>query len=362
MTTITDTVRESAIDLERLEQFALKVATDRATAAAGALVYVGDRLGLWTALAASGPVTSTELAARTGYTERYLREWLATQSVVGYLTYDPETERFDLPVEHAAVFADPTSPAYQAGSFEANIAFFAATDRLVEAFRTGGGIPWGQHDARLYSGVDRFFRPLYQRSLVSEWLPALDGLVERLTHGARVLDVGCGHGTPELIMARAFPESRFHGVDVHAGSIDAARLAASAAGVDDRVSFSVADAADALGGDYDLVCFFDSFHHAGDPVAAARQARAALRPDGVLMLVEPRAGDRVEDNQNVVGLTYFAASTLVCVPDALSQGATEALGGQAGPARLEDVLLRAGFTQVRVAAEAPFNLVVEARP
>jgi SAM-dependent methyltransferase len=350
----------AAIDLARVEAFAYQVATDQARASAGVLAWVGDRLGLWAALA-EGPATSVELAARTGCAERHLREWLATQVAVGYAEYDPATGRFRLPAEHAAVLADRTSPADQSGGFESVVSFFAAADRLAEAYRTGGGIPWGEHDPRLYSGCDRFFRPLYEASLVGEWLPAVEGAVERLTRGARVLDVGCGHGTAELIMARAFPASTFRGIDVHAGSVAAAREAAADAGVADRVEFAVADAGAPLGEGYDLVCFFDSFHHVGDPVAAARRAREALAADGALVLVEPRAADRLEANLDLVGLTWYGASAIVCVPDAMSQGATDALGGPAGPARLADVLTRAGFTRVRVAAEGPFNIVVEAR-
>jgi SAM-dependent methyltransferase len=357
---MTATTEAPAIDLARVEAFAYQVATDQARASAGVLAWVGDRLGLWAALAA-GPVTSAELAARTGCAERHLREWLATQAAVGYVEYDAATGRFHLPAEHAAVLADRSSPADQSGGFESVTSFYAAAERLVEVYRTGGGIPWGEHDPRLYTGCDRFFRPLYEAGLVSEWLPAVDGAVERLSRGARVLDVGCGHGTAELIMARAFPASVFRGIDVHSGSVAAAREAAADAGVADRVEFAVGDATGPLGTGYDLVCFFDAFHHMGDPVAAARRAREALAPGGALVLVEPRAADRLEANLDLVGLSYFAASAIVCVPDALAQGAPDALGGQAGPARLADVLTRAGFSQVRVAAEGPFNILVEAR-
>lgn len=350
------------IDVARVEAFALRVAQDTATASAAVLVYVGDRLGLWSALAV-GPATSAQLAARTGCSERYVREWLAALTATGYLEVDGSGTVFRLPVEHAAVLADESSPAFGAGSFESVVAFHAAADRLTDAFRTGGGISWGEHHPALYRGVNRFFTPLYARSLVPEWLPALEGVLDKLERGADVLDVGCGHGTSVVLMAQAFPNSRFTGIDVHAGSIEAARSAADEAGVGDRVSFLVADATDIPGDrDYDLACFFDAFHHMGDPTAVAAAVRRHLAADGTLMLVEPLAGDALADNLHLVGLIYYASSALVCVPDALAQGAGDPLGGQAGPERLADVLTDAGYGEVRVAARADFNLVVEARP
>ncbi|WP_243657641.1 class I SAM-dependent methyltransferase [Parafrankia sp. BMG5.11] len=368
----------AGLDLAEVERFTYKIAQDQAVATVGALGWLGDRLGLWAALAAAGPVTSTELAAATGLAERYLREWLASQFAAGNLRHDPASGRFHLPAEWAAVLADPNSPVASAGGYESLMGFYAAADRLVEAFRTGGGIGWGTHDPRLYSGVDRFFGPLYRASLVSEWLPALDGVVERLRAGAKVLDVGCGHGTSTLLMAEAFPMSTFHGVDPHPESIHAARTAANRARVADWTTFSVAPVTGDIGNGYDLVCFFDSFHHVRDAVAAAAACRRAMAPGGTLMLVEPRAGDSVQENTDVVGLTFYAASTLVCLPDALSQhghghdhvgghdhdgdgDATDALGGMAGPARLREVLTAAGFGSVRVAAETMVNIVVEAR-
>ncbi|WP_154677008.1 class I SAM-dependent methyltransferase [Parafrankia discariae] len=371
----------AGLDLAEVERFAYKIAQDQAIATVGALGWLGDRLGLWACLAAAGPVTSTELAAATGLAERYLREWLASQFAAGNLRHDPASGRFHLPAEWAAVLADPDSPVASAGGYESLMGFYAAADRLVEAFRTGGGIGWGTHDPRLYSGVDRFFAPLYRASLVREWLPALGGVVERLRAGAKVLDVGCGHGTSTLLMAEAFPASTFHGVDPHPESINAARTAANRAGVADWTTFSVAPVTGGIGDGYDLICFFDSFHHVRDAVAAAVACRRAMAPGGTLMLVEPRAGDSVQENTDVVGLSFYAASTLVCLPDALSQhdhdrdgdgdhgadilagerGARDALGGMAGPARLGEVLTAAGFGSVRVAAETMVNIVVEAR-
>ena len=349
------------VDLDRVQAFAVKVATDAAAAKAGALAYIGDRLGIWTALATAGPTTSAGLAARSGLAERYVREWLATQAAIGYVEYDVTTHRFHLPAEHAAVLADETSTAFLGSAFEVNVGLYAAIDRVSAAFRTGEGIPWGEHDPRLYRGVDRFFRTLYERSLVAEWLPAVPGAVEMLESGTRVLDVGCGHGSAVVMLAQAFPSSTFVGVDPHEGSIATARAAADAAGVADRVEFRVGSADDEVGSSYGLVFYFDAFHHVGDPEAAARRARAALAPGGALVLVEPRAQDRLADNLDLVGLTYYGASAMVCVPDALAQGAEDALGGQAGYQRLRSVLTSAGFGVVRLAAEADFNLVVEAR-
>ncbi|WP_154675275.1 class I SAM-dependent methyltransferase [Parafrankia elaeagni] len=382
-TTADDTaLAQGGFDLAEVERFAFKIAQDQATATVSALGWLGDRLGLWAALAAAGPVTSGELAARTGLVERYLREWLASQYAAGNLRYDPANEQFHLPAEWAAVLADPNSPAASAGGYESIMGFYAAADRLVDTFRTGGGIEWGSHDPRLYSGVHRYFGPLYRASLVSEWLPALDGIVDRLRSGVKVLDVGCGHGSSTLLMAEAFPSSTFHGVDPHPQSVHAARTAAHRAGVADWTTFAVAPVTGDIGGGYSLICFFDSFHHVRDAVAAAAACYRALAPGGTLMLVEPRAADRVEDNTDVVGQSFYAASTLVCLPDALSQPepgtdgdhaahaahaahgdapGRDALGGMAGPARIAEVLRAGGFGSVRVAAETMVNIVIEAR-
>ncbi|MDQ4133260.1 MAG: methyltransferase [Actinomycetota bacterium] len=350
------------MDVQAVEDFAHTVGTDQARSTASALAYIGDRLGLWAALAGSGPVTSGELADLTGLDERYLGEWLATETAAGYLTYDPDTGAFTLPAEHAAVLADDSSPSALAGAFESVAAFWAVAGRVAEAFHTGEGVAWEEQDPRLFSGVDRFFTPLYRRSLITEWLPALEGTVAKLEHGGRVLDVGCGHGTSAILMAQAFPRSTFGGIDAHEGSVAAARAAAVKAGVADRVTFSTGSAVDDLGSGWDLIAYFDAFHHVGDPVAAARRARESLAADGTLMLVEPQAGDRLEDNLGLMGLFYYGASTLVCIPDALAQDGGEALGGQAGPGRLSEVLAEAGFSRVREAVETPFNLVIEARP
>jgi SAM-dependent methyltransferase len=351
------------IDEEGIQRFAEKVAADTAIGGAGVLAYIGDRLGLWAALAHIGPVAPDELAASTGLHPRYLAEWLAGQAAAGYLTYDAETGRFTLPAAHAAVLADGTSPADLSGVFEYLAGCWADAVRIADAFRTGEGLAWGEHDTRLLRGLTRFFRPLYEGSLSTEWLPALDGVLEVLERGARVLDVGCGYGTSTVLMAERFPKSRFTGIDPDEESLVQARLAAERADVADRVTFQAAHAEADLGGGWDLICFFDAFHHLGNPVAAARQARKSLAPDGVLMLVEPLARDRIEDNlATPAGLDYYSASTLVCVPDALAQPGGFALGAQAGPQRLADVLTASGFSTISVVAETDFNLVMEARP
>jgi SAM-dependent methyltransferase len=349
------------LDLARVEEFAITVGTHTATAKAGAVAYLGDRLGLWQTLADGHRVTGDQLAGETGIHPRYAQEWLATMAAVGYVLHDAATDEFHLPAEHAAVLAVEDSPAYFAPLFEANVGMYATIDRLLEAYRTGRGVAWAEFHPALTTGSGRFFETLYRGSLVDAWLPALDGVVEQLERGARVLDVGCGIGPAVFALADAYPRTSIRGVDVDPESLAIAGATAERRGLGDRVEFDWADAESDLGEGYDLVTFFDSFHHVADPVAVARQARAALRPGGTLLLVEPAAGDRVADNLGLAGMTYYAASALVCVPDALAQGAHDALGGQAGPARLVDVLTRAGFHDARVAATADFNIVVEAR-
>lgn len=354
-------VRHGAIDESKVEEFAEKVGADQAVGEAAVLAYIGDRLGLWAAMASAGPVTPDELAETTGLHSRYLAEWLAAQAAVGYIVYDPESDRFTLPPEHAAVLADDDSLAALAGGFEFQAGCWADADRIVETFRSGDGLLWGEHDQRLLNGVARFFRPLYAASLVQGWLPALDGVVSKLERGGRVLDIGCGYGTTTILMAQAFPPSTFRGVDPHEGSVERARTEAGQAGVGDRVAFELARAEDDHGQGWDLISFFDAFHHLGDPEGVARHLRRALAADGTLMLVEPLARDRIEDNLTLAGPVYYSPSTLICVPDALAQPGGAALGAQAGPDRLKALLEAAGFTTVRVAQETDFNLVIEAR-
>lgn len=346
---------------DKVKEFAMNIAGKRAAASAILLTYLGDELGIWPALAGAGPVNSVELAERTGLAERYLREWLAAQAVAGHVTYDPATGRFELPAEHAAVLADESSPAFQGGGQEAAVAFYMAVDKIANAFRTGEGVAWHDHDSRMFTGTARFFGPLYRASVVDQWLPALDGVVDRLRSGAHVLDVGCGHGRSTILMAEAFPNSHFMGVDYHEESVLAAREAAAKAGVDDRVEFLVAEADAYPAGSWDLICFFDALHDMGDPVGAAARARSSLAEGGAVMVVEPFATDWLETSiGNPVALSYYTASTIVCVPNSMAQNGA-ALGAQAGPRRITEVLEAAGFGTVRRALETDFNLVLEAR-
>ena len=350
-----------------IDETALNAFIDRAVAELGAsisapLILVGDRLGLYKAMAGAGPLTPDQLAETTGTTERYVREWLCNQAASGYATYDPAAGTFTLTDEAAFCLADEGSPVFLPGAYQLVSAMIHDEPAISAAFRTGEGVGWHEHHEELYPGTERFFRPGYNANLVSSWLPALDGVVERLTAGGLVADVGCGHGASTIILAQSFPNSRFAGFDYHAASIDTARKRATEAGVADRVTFEVASAADYPGASYDLVGFFDSLHDMGDPVAAASHVLDSLRPDGTFLLVEPYAGDRIEDNLNPVGRIFYAGSTMVCTPASRAQAGQAALGAQAGQARLRDVALAAGFTRFRRATETPFNLIFEARP
>ena len=354
----------TAVDGPRLEAFMGQAVVDLAAAFSAPLVRLGARLGLYRALADGGPATPTQLAERTGTEPRMVREWLGNQAAGGYVAYDDATGRYTIPPEQAVALADEESEFYLLGAYDILASFFADEDRLVEAFRSGAGLPWGEHDHRLFAGTETFFRAGYRQHLVPGWLPALEGVVEKLEAGARVADVGCGHGASTIIMAEAFPVSSFAGFDSHPGGIERAREAAAEAGVAERVRFEIAGA-DALPAEvYDLVCLFDAFHDLGDPAGVARHLRETLAPDGTLMLVEPQARDRPEDNLHPVGRIFYAGSALICVPHAIadSDGQTPALGAQAGEAALRTILEQAGFRSIRRAAETPFSLVLEARP
>ncbi len=352
----------TTIDEGKLERFIGSVVGDLGATLNTALIRIGDKLGLYRAMADAGPLSPEELAERTDTAERYVREWLAAQAAGGYVVYDPEAESYELPPEQAVALADEQSPFFLLGGFEMASAVIADEPKLADAFRSGEGFGWHEHDHQLFEGIERFFRPGYRGNLVSSWLPALDGVEAKLRAGAKVADVGCGHGASTLIMAEAYPESTFAGFDYHDGSIDAARRAAGESSAAARVEFEVAGAKDYPGSGYDLVAFFDCLHDMGDPVGALRHVRETLDGDGTVMLVEPRAGDQVEDNLNPVGRVYYCASTMICTPGSLDQEVGLALGAQAGEARLCEVAREAGFTRFRRAAETPFNLVLEARP
>ncbi len=349
------------MDPAKLEAFVNKALGDLGAALTAALVGIGDKLGLYKAMAGAGPLTSDELAARTGTHERSVREWLAAQAAAGYVDYHPDTGRYSLSEEHAVALTDESSPACVLGGFQGMGAAIRAAPKVLEAFKSGKGVGWHEHDPDLFLGTERFFRPGYNANLVSAWLPALDGVVPKLEAGARVADVGCGHGASTIILAQAFPRSTFVGFDYHAPSIERARERAREAGVADRATFEVASAK-TFPGRYDLVAFFDCLHDMGDPVGAAAHVRESLGRDGTWLLVEPRAGDHVHENLHPLGRLFYSVSTLVCTQASLAQEVGAALGAQAGEARLREVLTRAGFTRVRRATETPFNLVLEARP
>jgi SAM-dependent methyltransferase len=354
----------TTIDETKLEAFMGQAVTDMGAVISAPLFLIGEKLGLYKAMAHAGPLTSQEIAERAGVAERSVREWLRNQAAGGYVTYDADSDRYTLPDEHALALADEDSPFYILGAYELIASLFSDEDEIREAFRTGGGMGWHEHDHRLFHGTERFFRPGYRGHLVGDWLPALTGVQEKLELGATVADVGCGHGASTIIMAEAFPNSRFHGFDYHPESIARAREAAEDAGLADRITFEVASAKNYPypGSGYDLVCVFDCLHDMGDPVGAAAHVRGTLSPTGTWMIVEPFANDRVEDNLNPVGRVFYGASTVICTPASLDQEVGLALGAQAGEARLADVIRQGGFTDVRRATETPFNLVLEARP
>jgi 2-polyprenyl-3-methyl-5-hydroxy-6-metoxy-1,4-benzoquinol methylase len=359
---MTTTENPAAIDMQKLMDFVFRAVDEVGATLNTALVVMGDRLGLYRALAVAGPLTPAELAQRTGTAERYVREWLNAQAAGAYVGYDPDSGRYSLPAEQAAALTDESCPAYLPGFFQSALGSVLDSARITEAAKAGEGVGWHEHSQDVFDGVERFFRTNYTAHLVAEWLPALDGVVDKLRRGAAVADVGCGHGASTILMAQAFPASTFTGSDYHEGSIATARQRAERAGVSDRVRFEIAPASAYAGGGYDLVTMFDCLHDMGDPVGAARHVRQSLAADGTWMIVEPIAGDRTEDNFNPVGRVYYGFSTLLCTPASLSQDVGLALGAQAGQARIRDVVTTGGLTRFRRASETPFNLVYEAKP
>jgi len=355
------TAAPQPLDQMKLHEFVMKAVGEMGAAMNAALIVIGDKLGLYKAMSGAGPMTSAELAKKTGTAERYVREWLASQAAGGFITYDAATGKYTLPPEQALALADETSPVFLPGFFQVVAACVKDEPKIADAFRSGKGVGWHEHDHGLFAGTERFFRPNYRAHLVSEWIPALGDTEAKLKAGAKVADVGCGLGTSTILMAQAYPKSTFVGFDYHDGSISMARDAAAKAGVGDRVKFEVAKAKDYPGKGFELVAFFDCLHDMGDPEGAAKHVKESMASDGAWMIVEPFANDKLEDNLNPIGRVYYAASTMLCTPASLSQEVGLALGAQAGEGRLSKILKAAGFSRVRRAAETPFNIVLEAR-
>jgi len=351
-----------AINPDKLHEFLGKAIVDFGATFTAALIRIGDKLGLYKGLAAGGPQTAGELAKRTGTVERYVREWLSAQAAGGYVTYDPVTGKFSLSEEQAFAMADDNSPAFMPGAFQVALAAIKAEESLAERFKTGQGLGWHEHHHELFEGTERFFRPGYASNLIAAWIPSLEGIDEKLKGGARVADVGCGLGASTILMAKSYPKSEFFGFDYHDKSIEVARQRAREAGIAERIKFEVSTAKSFPGKDYDFVTFFDCLHDMGDPSGAAAHVHSRLKKDGTWMIVEPFAGDKLEDNLNPIGRAFYGASTLLCTPASLSQEVGLALGAQAGEQRLREVVTRGGFTRFRRATQTPFNLVFEARP
>lgn len=349
------------LDQAKLHEFVMRAVGEMGAAMNAALIVIGDKLGLYKAMAGAGPMTSAELAKKSGTAERYVREWLAAQAAGGFVTYDAASGKYTLPPEQALALADETSPVFLPGFFDIVAACVKDEAKITDAFRSGKGVGWHEHDHGLFAGTERFFRPNYRAHLIGEWIPALEGIEAKLKAGAKVADVGCGLGTSTILMAQAYPKSTFVGFDYHDGSIKMAREAAAKAGVGDRVKFEIAKAKDYPGKGFEFVAFFDCLHDMGDPEGAAKHVKESMAPDGTWMIVEPFANDKLEDNLNPIGRVYYAASTMLCTPASLSQEVGLALGAQAGEGRLSKILKAAGFSRVRRAAETPFNIVLEAR-
>ena len=355
------TAQAPALNMDKLNAFIGQFVTDLGASVHAGMVVIGEKLGLYKALA-GGPMSPAELAAKTGTDERYLREWLASQAAGGYITYDEKTNKFGLSVEQAFTLAQEDSPAYLPGAFELALGSLAAVPRIADSFRTGAGMGWHEHEDGVFHGCEKFFRPGYAANLVSSWIPSLHDVKDKLEAGGRVADVGCGKGASTVLLAKAFPKSRFFGFDYHDKSIEAARESAKREGVADRVTFEVSKAKSYPGKDYDFVAVFDCLHDMGDPVGAAAHVRQSLAKDGTWMIVEPFANDQLKDNLNPLGRVYYSFSTLLCTPCSRSQEVAACLGAQAGEKRIREVVTSAGFSRFRRATETPFNIVYEARP
>ena len=352
----------SKIDEQKLHDFMLKAVGDIASTMSAMLLIIGDRLGLYKAMAELGkPITSEELAKKTNTNERIIREWLANQSAGGYMMYNASDGKYTLPPEQAMALAEENSPVYIHGAYQSIKSFFKDEDKFVEMFKSGKGLRWGEHHHDLFEGTARFFKPNYVGNLVSSWIPSLDGVEEKLKQGAKVADIGCGYGISTILMAKAYPNSKFYGFDNHGPSIEQAKEVSTKEGVTVNTEFNVVSANDeSIGNDYDLITFFDCLHDMGDPVGAMKFAKQSLKPDGICMIIEPMANDKVEDNLNLIGRTYYAASTLVCVPNSLADNGP-ALGAQAGEKKIKETVEAAGFTKFRRAAQTPFNIIYEAK-
>jgi SAM-dependent methyltransferase len=350
------------IDEQKLHDFMLKAVGDIASTMSAMLLIVGERLGLYKAMAESGnPITSEELAKKTNTNERIIREWLANQAAGGYIIYDASDGKYTLPPEQAMALADENSPVFIHGAYQSIKSFFKDEDKFVEMFKSGKGLRWGEHHHDLFEGTARFFKPNYVGNLVSSWIPSLDGVEEKLKQGAKVADIGCGYGISTILMAKAYPNSKFYGFDNHGPSIEQAKEVSIKEEVTVNTEFNVVSANDeSIGNDYDLITFFDCLHDMGDPVGAMKFAKQSLKPDGTCMIIEPMANDKVEDNLNLVGRTFYAASTLVCVPNSLADNGP-ALGAQAGEKKIKEIVETAGFTIFRRAAQTPFNIIYEAK-
>jgi len=348
------------IDQEKLNEFVTKAVGDMGSSFGAIMVILGQKLGLYKSLYEYGPSTSVELANKTKTSERYVREWLASQAAAGYITYDKIEKKFSISNENASVLADENSPAYIMGGYQILRSIFNDIDKFIEIYRTGRGLRWGEHHHDLYEGTAKFFKPNYLSNLIQSWIPSLQGVEDKLVKGAKVADIGCGHGISTAIMAKAFPNSQFYGFDSHPLSIEAAVNNSNKENVKDNVTFSVASADESIGKDFDLITFFDCLHDMGDPLRALKFARKALKENGSCMIVEPMANDNLEDNLNLVGKIYYSASAVLCVPNALADSA-EALGAQAGEKRIKELVKEAGFIQFRKATQTPLNVIYEAK-